>query len=91
VFGIAAALVVAGGLSWAAVDGVVGQAIAIALVTAGLFGGLLFYFVELGMDEERERVDELDRRRAREVQREADREAEQRRRPRPRHWRRRPG
>ena len=92
VYAVAAAMVVGSGLCWWLVPGVVGQAIAIALITAGLFGAFTFWFVELGWDEERERVDEHDRRREIREKRAADRAAAHRasgRRP-PR-FRRRPG
>jgi hypothetical protein len=90
VYGVFAALVVASGLPWLLIHGVVGQAIAIALVTAGLFGAFTFWFVELGMDEERERVDEHERRLARAVA-EHKKPPDHATRPRPQRWRRRPG
>jgi phosphate/sulfate permease len=91
VYAIAAAMVVASGLCWWLVHGVVGQAIAIALITGGLFGAFTFWFVELGWDEERERVSEHDKRREIREKRAADRAAAHRATGRPNRFRRRPG
>jgi hypothetical protein len=55
-------LVVAGGLCAALIEGVVGQALAIALITAGLGGALLLVFYEVGLSEDRERAREEERR-----------------------------
>jgi hypothetical protein len=74
VYAVAAAMVVVSGLCFWLVPGVVGQAIGIALITAGLFGALTFWFVELGMDEERERVVEQDKRQALKHARDAKRD-----------------
>ena len=62
----ACGLVVAAGAACAAlIDGVVGQALAIALITAGLGGALLLVFYEVGLSEDRERAREEQRRRRR--------------------------
>jgi hypothetical protein len=55
-YGTAAAAVVAGALCEALISGVVGDAIAIALLLAGLGGALLLLFYEVGLSEERERA-----------------------------------
>jgi hypothetical protein len=92
VYVVAAAMVVASGLCWWLIQGVVGQAIGIGLITAGSVGAFTFWFVELGMDEERERVAEQDARREIRERRAEERAArhrrERQRRPR---FRRRPG
>ena len=64
-FGTAAALVIAGALSAALIDGVVGQAIAIALISAGLGGALLLVFYEVGLSEDQDRARDEERRRKR--------------------------
>ena len=64
VYAVAAAMVVVSGLVFWLVPGVVGKAIGIALITGGLFGAFTFWFVELGMDEERDRVVEYEKREA---------------------------
>jgi hypothetical protein len=92
VYAVAAAMVVGSGLCWWLVHGVVGQAIAIALITGGLFGAFTFWFVELGMDEERDRVAEQDRRREIREKRAAERDAAHSTTGKqPRRFRRRPG
>ena len=55
-------LVVAGAVCAALIEGVVGQALAIALITAGLGGALLLVFYEVGLSEDRERAREEKRR-----------------------------
>lgn len=64
-YGAAAVVVVAGAACGALIDGVVGQALAIALITAGLGGALLLMFYEVGLSEDRERAREEERRRKR--------------------------
>jgi membrane associated rhomboid family serine protease len=63
-YGTAVILTVAGFAS-AALDGLAGQVAAIALVSAGLGGALLFAFYEIGASEDRDRADEEKRRRRR--------------------------
>lgn len=53
-FGCAAVLVLAGGMCAAFVAGVTGEVLTIVLVSAGLAGGLLLIFLEIGLDEERD-------------------------------------
>jgi hypothetical protein len=62
-FGTAAALVVAGAVCAAVIGGLLGQVLAIALITAGLGGALLLVFYEVGLSEDRERAREQERRR----------------------------
>ena len=62
-FGSAAALVVAGAVCVAVIGGLLGQVLAIALITAGLGGALLLVFYEVGLSEDRERAREQERRR----------------------------
>jgi hypothetical protein len=64
-FGFAAALVLAGGVCAALVDGVTGEVLTIVLISAGLGGGLLLIFLEVGLDEERELARDQERRSAR--------------------------
>lgn len=64
-YGTAGLVVVTGAVCAALIDGVVGQALAIALITAGLGGALLLVFYELGLSEDRERAREKERRRRR--------------------------
>jgi hypothetical protein len=61
-YGSAAALVVAGALSVALIGGLLGQVLAIALITLGLGGALLLLFYEVGLSEDRERAREQKRR-----------------------------
>jgi hypothetical protein len=75
-FGSAAALVVAGSICAAVVDGLTGEVLAIALITLGLGVLVLLMFLEVGLSEERELAREDKQRR----QRATDRER------RPRHW-----
>jgi hypothetical protein len=62
-FGTAAVLVVAGAVCVAVIGGLLGQVLAIALITAGLGGALLLLFYEVGLSEDRERAREQERRR----------------------------
>lgn len=64
-FGLAAALVVAGGVCAALVPGVTGEVLTIVLISAGLSGGLLLLFLEVGLSEERDIERDEERRRAR--------------------------
>jgi hypothetical protein len=75
-FGSAAALVVAGSICAAVVDGLTGEVLAIALITLGFGVLVLLMFLEVGLSEERELAREEKQRR----QRATDRER------RPRHW-----
>ena len=81
-FGSAAALVVAGPICAAVVNGQAGDAIAIALVTLGLGAVVLLLFLEVGLSEERDLAREEKRR---------QRASETARRRRPLRWPRRPG
>jgi hypothetical protein len=82
-FGSAAALVVAGSICAALVGGLIGEVLAIGLITLGLGAVVLLAFLEIGLSEERELATEEKRRR----QRATDGEL----RLRPRRWPRRPG
>ncbi len=84
-FGSAGALVFAGGVCVALVGGVTGEVLAIVLMSAGLGGGLLLVFLEVGFSEERELARDEERRRKRE--RQALEDVQQ---PRLRRWPRRP-
>ena len=64
-FGSAAALVIAGGACAALVGGVAGEVLTIVLMSAGLAGGLLLVFLEVGLGEERELARDEERRRKR--------------------------
>jgi hypothetical protein len=64
-FGLAATLVLAGGVCAAVLNGVVGEVLTIVLISAGLGGGLLLVFFEVGLSEERELAREAERRRKR--------------------------
>jgi hypothetical protein len=64
-FGSAAALVVAGSICAAVVDGLTGEVLAIALITLGLGVLVLLMFLEVGLSEERELAREEKRRRQR--------------------------
>jgi len=64
-YGACGVLVVAGAACAALIDGVAGQALAIALITVGLGGALLLVFYEVGLSEDRERAREEERRRRR--------------------------
>jgi hypothetical protein len=61
-FGFAAALVLAGGACAALVGGVTGEVLTVVLISAGLGGGLLLIFLEVGLDEERELARDDERR-----------------------------
>jgi hypothetical protein len=78
---------VLGGVGAAVAGGLVGQVLAIALITLGLGGALLLAFLEIGLSEDRDRAREQERARRR-----AAKEASP---PRPPHarrrWHRRPG
>jgi hypothetical protein len=58
----AAALLTVAGFGSAAIGGLAGQIVAIALVSAGLGGALLLAFYEVGLSEDRDRADEEKRR-----------------------------
>ena len=62
-FGSAAALVVAGAICAALVDGLTGQVLAIALITLGLGAVILLLFLEVGLSEEHDLAEEERRRR----------------------------
>jgi hypothetical protein len=64
-FGSCAALVVAGGVCAAAVGGVTGEVLTIALISAGLGGAVLLAFYEVGLSEDRDRRSEENRNRRR--------------------------
>ena len=53
-FGSAAALVVAGSICFVVIDGVIGELVAIALVTLGLGAVVLLAFLEVGLSEEQD-------------------------------------
>lgn len=65
-FGLAAALVVAGGACAALVGGVTGEVLTIVLISAGLAGALLLVFLEIGLGEEQDLAREEEDRRKRE-------------------------
>jgi hypothetical protein len=62
-FGSAAALVVAGAICFVLVDGLIGELLAIALITLGLGAVVLLAFLEVGLSEERDLAREEQRRR----------------------------
>jgi hypothetical protein len=62
-FGAAAALVAAGVVCAAAVDGLAGRILTTALLTAGLGGAILLVFLEIGLSEDRELAGDEDPRR----------------------------
>ena len=64
-FGLAGALVIAGGACAALVEGVTGEVLTIVLISAGLGGALLLVFLEIGLSEERDLAQEEERRRER--------------------------
>jgi len=66
-FGSAAALVVAGGACAVLVSGITGEILTIVLMSAGLAGGLLLVFLEIGLEEERDLARDEERRRKREA------------------------
>jgi hypothetical protein len=57
-----AALLTAAGFGSAALGGLAGQIVGIALVSAGLGGALIFGFYEVGASEDRDRAEEEARR-----------------------------
>jgi hypothetical protein len=61
-FGACALLVLAGGACGAAVPGLAGEVLVIALVSAGLAGAALLVFLEIGLAEDRDREEERKRR-----------------------------
>jgi hypothetical protein len=56
-----AAVLTAGGVGAAVAGGLVGQVLAIALITLGLGGALLLAFLEVGLSEDHERAREKKR------------------------------
>ena len=64
-FGSAALLVVGGAVSAAAVGGVTGDVLALALIGVGLIEATSLAFLEVGLSEDRERARDLERRRGR--------------------------
>ncbi len=60
-----AAVVTLAGIGAALAGGLVGQVLAIALITFGLGGALLLIFLEVGLSEDRERARDEERRRGR--------------------------
>lgn len=65
-FGLAATLVLAGAVCAILVGEVTGEVLTIVLMSAGLTGGLLLVFFEIGVSEERELAREEERRHERE-------------------------
>jgi hypothetical protein len=55
-------LVIAGAICAVLVGGLTGQVLTIALMLAGLGGGLLLVFLEVGLSEEREQARDQERR-----------------------------
>ncbi|HEV7162102.1 MAG TPA: hypothetical protein VGN25_02500 [Solirubrobacteraceae bacterium] len=68
-FAAAAALVVAGGVCAAVVEGLTGEVLTIVLMSLGLAGGLLLIFLDIGLGEERDLAREAATRRKRELRR----------------------
>lgn len=62
-FGSAAALVVAGSICFVVIDGVIGEMLAIALITLGLGAIVLLAFLEVGLSEEQDLARDEQRRR----------------------------
>ena len=62
-------MITVAGLGCAAIGGLGGQIAAIALVSAGMGGALLFAFYEVGLSEDRDRAEEEKRRRRDEFRR----------------------
>ena len=58
-------VVTVAGFGCAAIGGLAAQVVAIALVSAGLGGALLYAFYEVGVSEDRDRAEEERRRRLR--------------------------
>jgi threonine/homoserine/homoserine lactone efflux protein len=84
-FGSATGLVVAGGICALVIGGIVGELVALTLITLGLGAVVLLVFLEVGLSEDRERAEDDERRR----KQAAKRQSAQRRPARPR-WPRRP-
>ena len=55
-FGSAGAMVVAGAVCIALIEGLAGQVLAIALISLGLGGALLLAFFEVGLSEDQDRA-----------------------------------
>jgi hypothetical protein len=66
-FGLAGALVIAGGACAALVGGITGEVLTIVLISAGLVGGLLLVFLDIGLGEEHDLAREDAKRRKREL------------------------
>jgi hypothetical protein len=66
-FGLAGALVIAGGACAALVGGIAGEVLTIVLISAGLVGGLLLVFLDIGLGEEHDLAREDAQRRKREL------------------------
>jgi hypothetical protein len=66
-FGLASALVIAGGACAALVGGIAGEVLTIVLISAGLVGGLLLVFLDIGLGEEHDLAREDAQRRKREL------------------------
>jgi hypothetical protein len=79
-------MVVAGAICAALVGGLLGEALAIGLILAGLGGALLLVFYEVGLSEDRERARDEQRRRRR-----ASKHGDAKGRRWSRRWPRRPG
>ena len=60
-----AAVVTLAGVGAGVAGGLLGQVLAIALITLGLGGALLLAFLEVGLSEDRDRASEEERRRRR--------------------------
>jgi hypothetical protein len=60
-----AAVVTLAGVGAGVAGGLLGQVLAIALITLGLGGALLLTFLEVGLSEDRDRASEEERRRRR--------------------------
>jgi hypothetical protein len=60
-----AAVVTLAGVGAGVAGGLLGQVLAIALITLGLGGALLLLFLEVGLGEDRDRASEEERRRRR--------------------------
>jgi hypothetical protein len=66
-FGLAGVLVIAGGACAALVGGITGEILTIVLISAGLVGGLLLVFLDIGLGEEHDLAREDAQRRKREL------------------------
>jgi len=78
-------MVIAGAMCGALIGGLLGEALAIGLILAGLGGALLLVFYEVGLSEDRERARDEERRRRR-----TPKQVDATGRPRSRRWPRRP-